>query len=265
MRGIGVGESSSEDEAEPGADVDVDADADWIDVCDPCAAQRGQAARVVMPPGWGWGMVLTVGLAVRCGAAVQDGGESESTVSRGEDTRRVAICNMDWDHVRAVDLLAVLRSFAPPGGVVYSVSIYPSEFGKGRMRDEAVHGPRIWDDGRDGGEESEEAVDLPGDGDGDGVDQEALRRYQRERMKYYYAVAECDSVGTGSAVYKELDGEEYLNSGVLLDIRFIPDDLSFDDDVPRETATEVPADYEPRQFVAAALQQSTVKLTWHVP
>jgi hypothetical protein len=47
MRGIGVGSSSSEDEAEPGADVD--ADADWIDVCDPCAAQRGQAALVAMP------------------------------------------------------------------------------------------------------------------------------------------------------------------------------------------------------------------------
>lgn len=144
-------------------------------------------------------------------------------------------------------------------GVVYSVTIYASEYGKERMRDEAVHGPRIWDE--TGDRDGEEVTEVGGE---DRLDQEALRRYQRDRMKYYYAVADCDSIATGSAVYRELDGEEYLNSGVLLDIRFIPDDMDFDEDEPREVATEVPADYEPRQFVAAALQQSTVRLTWYV-
>ena len=56
----------------------------------------------------------------------------------------------------------------------------------------------------------------------------------------------------------------YLSSsGVLMDLRFIPDDMEFDD-APKEKATEVPTDYEPRQFVASAMQQSSVKLTWYV-
>ena len=37
-------------------------------------------------------------------------------MSRGEDTRRFAICNMDWDNMRAVDILAVMQSFKPATG-----------------------------------------------------------------------------------------------------------------------------------------------------
>lgn len=48
-----------------------------------------------------------------------------------------------------------------------------------------------------------------------------------------------------------------------MDLRFIPDDMEFDD-APKDVAREVPADYEPRQFIASALQQSSVKLTWCV-
>lgn len=58
-----------------------------------------------------------------------------------ESTKRLAVCNMDWDRVRAVDLMVLFSSFLPPGGAVLSVKIYPSEFGKERMKEEELNGP----------------------------------------------------------------------------------------------------------------------------
>jgi hypothetical protein len=69
-------------------------------------------------------------------------------IREGEETRRLAVCNLDWERVRvrgggvgggglnleAIDVLAALRSFAPTQGEVLSVTVYPSEFGKTRMK-----------------------------------------------------------------------------------------------------------------------------------
>jgi len=61
-----------------------------------------------------------------------------------EASKFLAICNMDWNSVRAVDLFAMASSFAPPGSVKY-VKVYPSDFGKERMELDATVGPKgIW-------------------------------------------------------------------------------------------------------------------------
>lgn len=41
-------------------------------------------------------------------------------------TARLAAVDLDWEHVRAVDILAVMRSFVPKGGSIQSVVVYPS-------------------------------------------------------------------------------------------------------------------------------------------
>ncbi|ELT94110.1 hypothetical protein CAPTEDRAFT_26295, partial [Capitella teleta] len=69
--------------------------------------------------------------------------EVDQTAVIGVDsTHRLAICNMNWDRMKAVDLFVLLASFVPSGGVLKVVSIYPSEFGRERMAEEEALGPR---------------------------------------------------------------------------------------------------------------------------
>jgi hypothetical protein len=89
-----------------------------------------------------------------------------------------------------------------------------------------------------------------------------MRQYERDRMTYYYAVCECDSAETASAVYAACDGLEFERSANKLDLRYVPDGQSFVGREIRDAAVSVPSDYEPPEFSVKALQQTNVKLSW---
>ena len=64
--------------------------------------------------------------------------------------------------------------------------------------------------------------------------EERKKVHQLERLKYFYAVCETDSAETADTIYKELDGQEYGETGVRVDLRFIPDEIEFDEEIRQD-------------------------------
>lgn len=214
-----------------------------------------------------------------------------------EATSRIAICNADWDRINAQDLYVLLNSFKRSTGAIDFVRLYYSKFGEERLKVEERKGPSEFifgkaktiedftrpenvssDEGNESSDEDGEneeqsendsesygGSDVEEEGDiKDTKAVEKLRKYQLERLKYFYAVASFDSAETASEIYNELDGMEYESSSTTLDIRFIPDETTFDDVKLKEECTSMPnsTNYNAPAFINSALQQSNVKLTW---
>ena len=218
-----------------------------------------------------------------------DANEGQDGVPRGEVSSRLAVVNLDWDNIRAADLMAVFSSFVPGSGRLFNVSIYPSEFGKERMNREEIEGPpkEIFgqsesqgpQDGQSSSSEEEDQEEEEED-EGDEAEDERikrsilkedrglefnsakLRRYQLERLRYYYAVLSCSSISAAEAIYNAVDGTEYLTTANFFDLRYIPDETNFLDDTPRDECERIPDGYRPNEFVTDALQHSKVRLTW---
>lgn len=204
--------------------------------------------------------------------------KQQSNVPLGDVTKRIAVVNLDWDNIRAEDLMAVFSSFLPTGGRVTNVTVFPSEFGRERMEKEEIEGPPkdIFTSKKEDApseEEEEEEIDsdeeeeqikksmLKSD-EGEEFNSTALRRYQLERLRYYYAILTFSSKDAAKHVYDLVDGAEYLSSANFFDLRFVPEDTDFSDDKPRDQCSRIPDGYKPNDFVTDALQHSKVKLTW---
>ena len=199
--------------------------------------------------------------------------DEQAEVESGEVTKRIAIVNLDWDHIKSADLFALFSSFltTADAGRIERISIFPSEFGKERMQQEEIEGPpkalfkdAANDDDHDDSEsEDDEKIKkrLLKEGNDEDFDSDALRKYQLDRLRYYYAVMVCSSPAVAKTIYDATDGTEFQSSSNFLDLRFVPDEVTFDDEA-RDECTRVPESYKPVEFVTNALQSSKVKLTW---
>jgi len=192
-----------------------------------------------------------------------DWGELDKDAETTEDsTKRLAVCNMNWDRVKAEDIFLVMSSF---GGSVKAVRIYMSDFGKERLAEEDDLGPK---------ELRKEAADNEDEGDGELVGDmdekmtetmalNRVRQYQVNKLKYYYAVVDFDTPETANMVYTECDGKEYELSASRFDLRFIPDEMVFDAEPTSSCLSPpTPESYKPKIFFTTALQQGKVDLTW---
>ncbi|EMD42120.1 hypothetical protein CERSUDRAFT_90716 [Gelatoporia subvermispora B] len=228
-------------------------------------------------------------LDAQVAAYAQENPEQDASVDI-QRTRRLAVVNLDWDHVRAIHLYKIVSSLVSPTapalasssndtvtqgkqpkgatsrqarGKVLSVRVYPSEFGKERMAREEKEGPPpevFKKKGADDEEINERTIYETGDGED--YDEDALRKYQLERLRYYYAIVECDTVQAASHIYSELEGTELERSANVFDLSFVPDDMTFDDEFRDEATHDLNVQYKGLEFVTDALRHSKVKLTW---
>ncbi|KAJ3342520.1 pre-rRNA-processing protein esf1 [Entophlyctis luteolus] len=220
------------------------------------------------------------GADVDVSGSVDDGEVEDEIEVLGPVSRRFAAVNMDWDNIKARDLFKVLDAFRPKKGVLESVEIFKSEFGKEQLEREAREGPPKELFGASSAAASSNPENQPlfseataaGANASDGQQAsaraaaEALRKYELSRLRYYYAVVTCDTAATATAIHAAVDGTEFEKSANVFDLKYIPDDMTFDvaDRVDVATAASIAASYVPPAptFATAALQHSKPVLTW---
>ncbi|KHJ86594.1 NUC153 domain protein [Oesophagostomum dentatum] len=171
-------------------------------------------------------------------------------------TNRIAACNMDWNLVHCEDLMVLCQSFTPPGGVVKRITIYLSDFGAERLAEEDKHGPRL--------QLSKPLEEY----DGDKLDDEtklAMRKYQVDQLRYYYAIIECDTMETAVSIYDQCDGYQFEASNIKMDLRFVPEGMEFDKDRIKEEITDEDlnvAKYKSKERLKSAVTLTSARIGW---
>ncbi|QDZ18851.1 hypothetical protein A3770_02p13690 [Chloropicon primus] len=192
-------------------------------------------------------------------------------------TRRVAVVDLAWDNFTACDILAVLRSFVPQGHnqsvseSVKRVTVYKSDYGMERMKIEDKQGPGVFFTSKVGASSSnsdDEGSDTDdSDSEGKEVDKDALRAYERSKLRYFFAIAEFSDKKIAKYIYDACDGLEFDRSSSRFDLRFVAEDDRVEDGRPvRDEAHDVPVGYsaplDGGTFYNSAIQHTNVNLTW---
>ena len=210
--------------------------------------------------------------------------EQREHIPEQDPTTRIAAVNLDWDHINSKSLYATFSSFLPTDGSggIKRVTIYKSEYGKQRLADEDLNGPpkEIFkgsaakagsDDDDDDDDDEDEDLDLAkaskkliqeNNGEDEGFDSTELRRYQLQRLRYYYAIVEFTNLKSAEEIYSKCDNTEFESSGNFFDLRYVPDGMEFEESDIKDSCDKLPANFEPIEFSTDSLRNSKPKLTW---
>ena len=200
----------------------------------------------------------------------------EENVQREEiDSKRLAMMNYDWEKLKVGDIYVTFSSFLPAGGELVSVKLYPSDFGEQMMKEEMESGPQLLQgvgkEVKEDMEQEESDNDNESSENGSEVEENqeeldinAIRKYELDRLKFYYAVIEFDSTKTADYIYANLNDFEIESTGNKIDLRAIPDDLKIPKK-PVDICKEKPSKVSSLNFLTKARSNTKVEVTWEKP
>ncbi|CAI2351711.1 unnamed protein product [Caenorhabditis sp. 36 PRJEB53466] len=171
-------------------------------------------------------------------------------------SNRLAVCNLEWDNINCEDILMLVKSFTPQDGAAVSVGIYLSDFGKEQLDKEEKTGPLV---------KLVKPIENYKEDEMDDETRTAVREYLVNKLKYYYAVITFDSVPTAVAVYEECDGFQFEETGLKMDMRFIPDEMQFEEYRVKEflKAGDVNmTKYKAKKKSKCAITSTGAKIAW---
>ncbi|CAI5448509.1 unnamed protein product [Caenorhabditis angaria] len=171
-------------------------------------------------------------------------------------SKRLALCNLEWDHINCEDILMLVKSFLPAEGFVKTVGIYISDFGQEKIEYEEKNGPSL---------KLPKPIEEYEEDEMDPETKAAVRNYLLDRLKYYYAVIEFDSDESALEVYNECDGFQFEETGLKMDMRFIPEDMEFEEDRIKEfiNAEDVNTKkYKPKKKPKNSITSTNTKISW---
>lgn len=84
---------------------------------------------------------------------------------------------------------------------------------------------------RPDGEDDDDAASVSSarSAQSDEIDADALRQYQLDRLRYYYAVATFSTVEAAAKVMQECQGTEFERTANVLDLSYVPEGMEFEE------------------------------------
>lgn len=104
------------------------------------------------------------------------------------------------------------------------------EDGHDEDEDAASAADALSDDGLDPELDDLEIMSEVSDNGSEDIDMDQLRKYQLERLRYYYAIATFSNVEAAQLVHDELNGTEFERTANILDLSYVPEGMEFAED-----------------------------------